>query len=126
MRSLSPHDSRFILHTFYAIPTPIQAVRWLRGDALIRPSTKIMQSIGDFNLLCNFGGRNFKSPVCLSVTVVAVVCAISLTDGAQGTRQVRSHAIPRRVPILWHASGDSTRRLLSQPDWNDARGEILA
>ena len=33
---------------------------------------------------------------------------------------------PRRVRILWQASGDSTLRLPSQPAWNDARGEVLA
>ena len=31
---------------------------------------------------------------------------------------------PRRVPILWQASGDSTLRLPSQPAWNDARGDF--
>ena len=57
-----------------------------------------------------------------------------VTDGARGMRPVQRHAIPRRVPILWNALGDSTLhsrsllrlRVLSQPAWNDARGEILA
>ena len=34
--------------------TPISAARWLCGGALIRPSTKIVRLIGDFNSLCSF------------------------------------------------------------------------
>lgn len=31
---------------------------------------------------------------------------------------------PRRIPMQWHASRDSTLRLPSQPAWNDARGGV--
>ena len=34
-------------------------------------------------------------------------------------------ATPRRVPILWQSSGDSTLRLPAQSAWNDARGRVF-
>jgi hypothetical protein len=55
------------------IPDGRVPVRWLWGGALIRQSAKIVQSIGDFNLLCSFGGSNFKSLVCFGATATAVV-----------------------------------------------------
>ena len=45
--------------------------------------------------------------------------------GANGAVQSPIERPPRRVPILWQASGDSSLRLPSQPGWNDARGEVF-
>ena len=47
-------------------------------------------------------------------------------DGVQGTRQVQSHVIPRRVPMQWTAMGDFTLWVRLHPVWNDARNGILA
>ena len=88
------------------------------GDALIRPSAKIVQSIGEFNLLCSFGGSNFKSPVCFGATATTVVIFRERI-----VHRVRNGcATPRGVSILWQSLGDSTLRLLSQPTWNDVVG----
>jgi hypothetical protein len=51
--------------TYEPIPTPILAVRWLGGGALIRLSAKIVQSIGYFNALCSFGGSILNHPCVL-------------------------------------------------------------
>jgi hypothetical protein len=116
---------------------PILGARWLCGDALIHPSGEIIRLICDFNSLCSLGRSSFNIRVCLGATVTASLRPASA--GYTGHR-VRSrpprHSVttvvefpinrPRRVPILWQTSGDSTLRLLSQPTWNDARGGILA
>jgi hypothetical protein len=44
----------------------IHQAKWLVGCMAvywIRPSTKIVQSIGSFNLLCSLGGSDFHSDV---------------------------------------------------------------
>jgi hypothetical protein len=56
--------------------------------------------------------------MCFGATVTAVVIfryrmVHSVQNGC---------ATPRRVPILWQASGDSTLRLLLLPAWNDVVG----
>jgi hypothetical protein len=80
---------------------------------LIRSSTEIVRSIGDFNSLCSFGGGNVKSPMCFGATVTAVVI-FRYPTASLG----RFHAAQTQPA--------ASLRLLSQPTWNDARGAGLA